>query len=381
MQEIFKGIHYRTGQPIEVQVGDGCITEIRHKEIGIPRNHIAPGLVDLQVNGFKGIDFNGTGLKKEDVVAVTHSLWEAGTTSYYPTLITNSDANITSAIKTIVQACREIIINDSISGIHLEGPFLSKEDGPRGAHPLEHIKAPDWALFCEWQKEAEGRIKLITLSPEWPGSIAFIKQCVASGTTVSIGHTAAAPERIAEAVAAGAKCSTHLGNAAHLMLPRHPNYIWEQLAQEHLWATLIADGFHLPDSVLKVFLKVKSGKSILVSDSTKFAGMPPGPYQSHIGGEIELDDAGRLFLKDSPGLLAGSARSLLECVDHLINRGLARVDEALDMASLKPMELLQKVPVNDLAKNNKADFLLFERNGDKIEIIHTVKSGKIVYSL
>lgn len=378
---MLKGIHYKTDQFIEIIIEDDLISRIKTDPAPKTDNIICPGLVDLQINGFQGIDFNEEGLSVDEVVSITKSLWSQGVTSYFPTLITNSDENISACLQTLTEACeKHHLVDQSITGIHLEGPFLSPEDGPRGAHPLEHIKAPDWDLLDKWQKIARGRIKMITISPEWPGSVDFIKQCVSAGILVSIGHTSASAEQIRDAVNAGARASTHLGNATHLMLPRHSNYIWEQLASEALWSTIIADGFHLPESLLKVFIKLKAKQTVLVSDATKFTGLPPGSYFSHIGGAIELNEEGRLFMKKNPKMLAGSAQSLLACVDHLVNSEISSLQNALEMASLRPMELLGTLNSYGLEEGKKADFLVFERKSDKINILQTIKAGEVVYT-
>ncbi|MBW7461558.1 N-acetylglucosamine-6-phosphate deacetylase, partial [Paenibacillus sepulcri] len=178
---------------------------------------------------------------------------------------------------------------------------------------------------------ARGKIKLITLSPEWPGTASFIEKCAKAGVQVSIGHTAAAEEQIREAAAAGARLSTHLGNGAHLMLPRHPNYLWAQLAEEELWTCIIADGFHLPDSVLKVVRSVKGKRTILVSDAVYLCGMAPGTYENHIGGRVVLTPEGRLHLEQNPRLLAGSAQMLHRGISHIAGRGIAPLSEACDM--------------------------------------------------
>lgn len=379
MQAPLRGIHFESGKGIEIHFENEVVSNIVDAPSDESFYRIAPGLVDLQVNGYNGIDFNSGDITKEEVAKVVQCLWEVGVTTFYPTLITNSDDTISRAIETIVAACEEDkLVNDSIGGIHLEGPFLSSEEGPRGAHPLEHIKNPDWELFKAWQEYAKGRIKLMTLAPEREGAYDFIKKCTASGVLVSLGHTAATPDQIKNAVVAGARMSTHLGNAAHLNLPRHPNYIWEQLASDDLWISLIADGFHLPESVLKVFMKVKPGKRILVSDCTQFAGLPPGTYTSHIGGAIELGKEGRLFMKKNPSLLAGSAQSLVNCIDHLVNSGLVSLPKAWHMASKKPLELMN-VQSYGLSENGKVDLVVFERRSNTIEIVQTIKSGKVVY--
>ncbi|MFD1906722.1 hypothetical protein ACFSQ7_26065 [Paenibacillus rhizoplanae] len=160
------------------------------------------------------------------MAGLSRRLLARGVTSYCPTLITNGPDQLAQAASAIAEAVRtRPDIAGLIAGIHLEGPFLSPEDGPRGAHPLEHICPPDWEAFCRWQEAAEGLIRIITVSPEWPGAAAFISRCTASGVRVSIGHTAASTEQIRQAVAASAVMSTHLGNGTHLTLPRHPPII------------------------------------------------------------------------------------------------------------------------------------------------------------
>lgn len=376
-----KAIHYQTNTPVEVEIIAGLIAEVRESASVTSTRCIAPGLVDLQINGFKGIDFNDGELTLAEIREVTESLWQEGVTTYFPTLITNNNAAIISQIKGIVNARNaDRLIHNSIGGIHLEGPFLSKEDGPRGAHPLPYIKAPDWDLFCHFQDAAAGLIKIITLSPEWPQAARFIEKCVASGVLVSIGHTAASSQQIREAIGAGATMSTHLGNATHLTLPRHDNYVFEQLANENLWSTLIADGNHLPEAVLKVYLRAKSEKSALVSDATKFAGLPPGLYESHIGGSIELNASGRLFMRDNPAMLAGSAQSLLQCVQHLVNSGITSLKNALDLASLKPAEILNAAYPYGIKAGANADLILFEETDNALKIVNTIKSGEVVYS-
>lgn len=334
---IVRGRDYRNNQPVEISASGGIIQHIRPLPADDSLPLIAPGLVDLQVNGYGGIDFNHFPFAEKASEQVARQLWSQGVTTFLPTVITNNDQEIEQMVRTLASACRELsLVKQCIAGIHLEGPFLSAEDGPRGAHNREYIKAPDWALFQRWQKAAEGRIRLITLSPEWPRCDDFIRRCCQQNVVVSIGHTAASVEQIASSVRAGAGMSTHLGNGAHLVLPRHPNYIWEQLAQDDLWCAMIADGEHLPLSVLKVFIRAKGERAMLVSDVTCHAGMPPGLYQSHIGGSVVLSSSGRLSMADNPALLAGSAQGLLYGVNLLIKNSIVSCACALEMASIRP---------------------------------------------
>ncbi|RAV30867.1 N-acetylglucosamine-6-phosphate deacetylase [Sinomicrobium soli] len=377
----YKGIHYKTGKAVALHVTGEKITgtgEIPH-DLSL-REIIIPGLADLQVNGYKGIDFNGEDLDVKKIRDLIQNLWATGVTTCFPTVITNSDTRIAASLQTIANACdTDKAIDNTIRGIHLEGPFISGENGPRGAHPEQFVKKPDWELFRKWQKISGNRIKLITLSPEWPEASGFIEKCTASGVLVSIGHTAATGEDIQKAVRAGARMSTHLGNAAHLQLPRHQNYIWEQLASDALWPTIIADGFHLPASVLKVFFRAKPEQGILVSDATQFAGLPPGTYDTHIGGKIVLDEKGRLFMKEHPGLLAGSARTLIQCIDFLTREKLLPLETAVDMTSVRPMHITGLEHPYGLLPGAPADFVILEQREKEIKVKQTVKSGEIVF--
>lgn len=375
------GKHYRTGMPIEVKVRDGRITVVTEIEISpsvdcLP--WLAPGLVDLQVNGGWGLDLNTAPLCPDTVLQLTRKLQSQGVTSYCPTLITNSSVQLVEAASTIAKAVR---LNrdaaEGIVGIHLEGPFLSPEDGPRGAHPRQHIVPPDWEALSRWQDAADGLIRIITLSPEWPGAASFISQCRESGILVSIGHTAATPEQIREAVSAGAVMSTHLGNGAHLMLPRHPNYLWEQLAADELYGCMIADGHHLPLSVLVVILRMKRNRAILVSDAVSLSGMPPGSYHLHIGGDVVLTAEGRLHLAGQPELLAGSAMMLPDQVGYLVDAGLSGLPDAWDCASVHPARLLGLEQASGLAIGAPADIVSFNMDDGKLSVLQCWKNGRI----
>ncbi|MBP1967834.1 N-acetylglucosamine-6-phosphate deacetylase [Paenibacillus aceris] len=380
-----EGIHYKTKEPVTIHIEHGRIKDIQ--PIAPEKNNdslpwIAPGLVDLQINGYYGSDFNTIPIAKGSVEHTTRELWKEGVTSYYPTVITNGDEEIEQALQSIAAACDgDPVSQAGVKGIHLEGPFISPEDGPRGAHDKSYTKAPSWPLFQKWQEAARGRIKIITLSPEWPGSFDFIERCVDQGITVSIGHTSASAEQIDEAVKAGARMSTHLGNGAHLMLPRHPNYIWEQLSQDGLSACIIADGFHLPESVLKVILRIKGKNTILVSDAVFLSGMAPGIYDNHIGGRVVLTPEGRLHLAENPGLLAGSVQLLPWGISHLVKNGLAALEDAWDMGSVRPSTFMRLPSQNGLAIGAPADLVLFELKEQRITIVQTYKQGNRVFDL
>lgn len=380
------GIHYQTGEPIVLTVEKGNIAGIQALSSVRSRTDdnlpfIAPGLVDLQINGYNGLDLNLFPLETACVHGIVRELWKEGVTSFFPTVTTNTDDRIGEAMTKIAKACGEDEITAAaVAGIHLEGPFISPEDGPRGAQKREYVKAPDWDLFQRWQEAAGGRIKIVTLSPEWREAPGFIRKCADSGVIVSIGHTAASPEQIREAVAAGARMSTHFGNGAHLTLPRHPNYLWEQLAQDQLWASLIADGFHLPESFIKVVMAVKPDRTILVSDAVHLSGMPPGQYYSHNRVHVVKTTEGRLHLAEQPNLLAGSAQMLPWGIGHLVRQKLCRLDEAWDMASVLPSALVNLPSRHGLSAGSPADVVLFTWNDCRVNIMRTYNKGRLCYS-
>ena len=374
-----EGIDCLSGQHIRWNSRTGASTALRtvRPESDLP--FIGPGLVDLQVNGVDGVDFNDPSLTEVGLLNATRYLLSQGVTTFFPTIITHSTSYTRRLLGTISVACaRHPLLQQCIGGIHLEGPFVSKVDGARGAHDKKHVKKPDWELFMSFQKAAGNRIRLITLSPEWDNSSAFITACRRSGVLVSIGHSHATPEQIGQAVAAGATLSTHIGNAIPLMLPRHPNILWEQLAQEALYPGIIADGFHVPDSFIKVVLQAKGKKCFLVSDVTYFSGMKPGIYPSPIGKEVLLEKNGRLSMQGGGGLLAGATSTLRQNVEYLLSKKLAKLDRAWQMASVIPWNLASPTG-SRYQKNNHPDRVVFRLSDNRIYISKVFKAGRLVF--
>jgi N-acetylglucosamine-6-phosphate deacetylase len=235
----------------------------------------------------------------------------------------------------------------AILGIHMEGPYLSPEDGPRGAHRREDIAPASIDDFRRRQDAAGGRIRLVTLAPEAPGALALIEHLRANGIRVAIGHTAASPEQIRDAVRAGATLSTHLGNGCANMLPRHPNFLWEQLAADELTASLIVDGHHLPPATVKTMIRAKTpDRVVLVTDAIAAAGQPPGEYQ--LGSvRVRLDESGRVAVPGAPNL-AGSALSMDRAVANTVRFTGVTIEQALAMASTQPARYLGVKPAGSL---------------------------------
>ncbi|MBL7699912.1 MAG: amidohydrolase family protein [Chitinophagaceae bacterium] len=375
--KVVVAINCITGQAEAICFANGIVENIIEKQDTKSEILTGPGLIDLQINGINGIDFNTPFVSVNDIINACHCLLSEGVTTFFPTVITNSDENILEIVHTIQQAClSSSLVNECVGGIHLEGPFISPVEGARGAHDKKYIKAPDWDLFSQFQKAAGGKIKIVTIAPEWEDSTSFIEQCRAHGILVSIGHSMARSEHIKDAVRAGATMSTHLGNGVPLSLPRHPNLIWDQLAADELYACIIADGIHIPDSFIKVVIKTKLNATIVVSDATCFAGMPPGEYERPVGGAVRVDEEKRVSLKNSPRLLGGAAKSLLENVETLIGHNLATLRKAWQMASTNVSDMLAK---NEHAVNQNNDRVFFQLIGNKIHVMSTIKNGRIVY--
>src|SRR5690625_6438931 len=198
-----------------------------------------PGLVDLQVNGYAGWDVNADDVTPDDVVGLTRALWEEGVTTYLPTVITAPEEKILHCLAVVAEARRrDPLVAHSIAGVHVEGPSLAADDGPRGAHDARHLRDPDIAELERWQRAADGLVRIVTLAPERAGAAEYIAAATARGVRISLGHCTPAPEQVRSAVEAGATLSTHLGNGTHAQLPRHPNHLWSQLAEDRLTAML-----------------------------------------------------------------------------------------------------------------------------------------------
>jgi len=377
-----QGHSYRDGSAIEISFSEGIIDSISETQNGLEQDLIlGPGFTDIQVNGYGGIDYNEIQSDPMNLAEISRLLYKEGVTTHFPTIITNDPEQISQLILQIVSLRKsDEFSRMSIEGLHIEGPFISPIDGPRGAHPKEFVCPPDWSLVQKWQNESKGLIKMITLSPEWENTVPFIERCMDHGILVSIGHTNASHQQILDAVNAGASLSTHLGNGTHPILARHPNYIWSQLSQDELGASIIADGFHLPAEVIQVFQKVKKENLMLVSDSVSLSGMPAGDYTLHIGGEVTMTPEGKLHLKSNPSILAGSASNIRSGVSFMIKNKLASLTEAWEMASVRPEKLVN--PGHRLFKEGSiADLILCrtQENGE-LEVLKTIKHGREVYS-
>jgi N-acetylglucosamine-6-phosphate deacetylase len=378
--EQVEGLLYLDGSPVRIEIADGKITRIKHLSSGsgIPELYLAPGLIDIQVNGWMGVDFSDQELTREMMLEATKALWKEGVTTYLPTLITRDHERLAKSFSLLAEFRDDETLGASIPGFHLEGPFISPEPGYRGAHPEQYIRPPDWDEFLELQEMARQGIRLITVAPEMEGAIEFIKRCSKSGIVVSLGHHNGTPEIIEQAVEAGASLSTHLGNGCANEINRHHNPLWPQLSNDSLSISIIADGSHLTKEEVRTFYKVKGAeRTILVSDALSFAGLPPGTY--------EKDGMTYLLTRDvvkfpSENVLAGAAMPISRCLSNIIRFTGCDLKEAIQMASTNPARLMGLEHLGEISPGKRADLILFTMEDGEMVIQQTMVAGKVVYS-
>lgn len=335
------------------------------------------GLVDLQVNGYCGSDLNADDLNINTVQSLARNLLANGVTTFVPTLITAPARKLLRNIEVVAEARRsDPLLLHMIPFVHVEGPHIDPADGPRGAHPVEHVRPPDISEFLEWQEASGDLVGMVTLSPHYSEAPAYVRALYERGVHVSIGHTNATGDQICCAVDAGARLSTHLGNGIAQLLPRHPNPIWSQLADDRLTATFIADGHHLPSETLIAMLRVKTpSRSILISDLVALAGLPSGRYSAPIGTSVDLDAEGRLRISGTK-YLAGATSPLNNCVARVASCTGFSLGDAIRMATVNPGRLAHR---GVLAPGKPADLIRFhwKHGASTLQIEEVIVRGKV----
>jgi N-acetylglucosamine-6-phosphate deacetylase len=338
--------------------------------------YTASGFIDLQVNGFAGVDFNSSNAPHEEIARAIAAIFSTGVTRFFPTVITGAPERMVAALANLASA-REWLENGlAMEAFHLEGPHISPEDGPRGAHPRPWVRPPDIEEFRRCQESARGHVRLVTLSPEWPEAPRYIEQIVRDGVVASIGHTRATSQQIGDAVSAGATMSTHLGNGANPMLPKTANYIWDQLAEDRLSASFIVDGIHLPDAFLRAALRAKGvSRSVLVTDAVMPAMCAPGFYQ--LGEvEVELKADQRVVLRGGERL-AGSSLRMDRAIENVIRIAGVSLEDGVAMATVNPARL---VGIKEADIADHADEVKLRFTNRRIEVLETKLSGRVVFA-
>jgi N-acetylglucosamine-6-phosphate deacetylase len=348
---------------------------------------VSPGFIDIQVNGFAGVDYNDPDVSLDQVAASLRTMFSTGVTRCFPTIITGSAKRIEGALRNLTAIKQKLEREGrpeaaAIEGFHVEGPHISPEEGPRGAHPHEFVRAPDINEFERWQLAAEGLVRLVTVSPEWPETPAYVRAVTRTGVVASVGHTKASAEQIQAAVEAGATMSTHLGNGAHSVLPKTANYIWEQLADNRLSPSFIVDGIHIPASFLRAALRAKGIEhSVLVTDAVMPAMCKPGYYQ--LGSvDVELQEGNRVVLRGGDRL-AGSALRMDHAIANTVQMAGVTLREALAMATVNPARICRIAGrQRGLQPGEKADMVRFawSEAPPSLTVIETIVAGTTVYT-
>jgi len=345
---------------------------------------ITPGFIDLQVNGFAGVDYNSPAVLTDDtlekIATSIRTMFSTGVTRFFPTVITGSPEDMLGALRNLAFARETLVEGPAMEAFHVEGPHISPHEGPRGAHPARWVRPPDFEEFKHWQDAAQGHVRLVTLSPEWPEAPDYIDKLALEGVVTSIGHTRATKQQIEDAVRAGATLSTHLGNGADAVLPRHPNYIWEQLAGDKLAASFIVDGIHLPDSFLNVALRSKGvERSVLITDAVMPAMCAPGPYR--LGEvEVELKEDDRVVLRGGTRL-AGSSLRMDRAISNVMRAAKLSLTEAIAMATVNPARVGRIAGrLRGLRPGDRSDVVRFRVEDGRLRVIETFLAGDRVFA-
>lgn len=374
------GLHYMDGKPIRVEITDGKISRIKALPSGskVPEVYLAPGLIDIQINGYAGVNFSDQELTPAMMEEATRALWKQGVTTYLPTVITRDQERLLKSFSLLSASMDQDKIGKSIPGFHLEGPYLNPAPGFRGAHPEQYIRPADWEEFAALQESAAQGIKLITVAPEMEGAIPFIRKCTENGLVVSLAHHNAGPEIIDQAVQAGASFSTHLGNGCANEINRHHNPLWPQLSHDGLSISIICDGAHLTREEVRTFYKVKGNEgTILVSDALHFAGLPLGEYQ---------EDGHRYLLTEEvvkfpdENVLAGAVQPIRKGITRIMDYTGCSLQEAVGMASTNPARIMGLEHLGRIEQGLRADLILFTLEDGKAEIQETILAGETVYA-
>ncbi|KPL13935.1 MAG: hypothetical protein AMS26_12545 [Bacteroides sp. SM23_62] len=375
------GLFYLDGKPVTITIIDGKIENISRKAVKLNESplYIAPGFIDNQINGYVEVGFSSAGLTVQGIKKATQVLWQAGVTTYLPTVITSSHERLMENFTILAKALNDPEIAGSVPGFHMEGPYISPVDGFRGAHNKEWIRAPDWDEFQKINQAANYKILQVTVAPEMEGAMDFIRNCVKTSIIVALGHHNGSAEIIKQAIDEGACIATHLGNGCANMIHRHTNPLWPQLADDRLMASIICDGFHLTPEEVQVFYKIKGpDRIILTSDVTKLAGMPPGEY-SYDGRDVVLTPDGCIKYP-AQNVLAGAASPISKGVGNIMKFTQCSLVDAINMATRNPAKLYGFNDRGEIKPGKRADLILFTVDENVLSVKKTIIAGQVVYA-
>jgi N-acetylglucosamine-6-phosphate deacetylase len=332
----------------DVEVTDGIVSAVGLAGPG--RGTAAPGFVDLQVNGFAGVDLVSADL--EGYTAVGQAMAHTGVTAYQPTFITGDPADVLVALEQLGQLVTDRVPGPRLLGAHLEGPFLSPRRA--GTHPPARLLEPDPTLLDRFL--AAGPVRMATLAPELPGALDTIGRLTAAEVVVACGHTDADAETAHAAFAAGARAVTHLFNAMRPFSHRDPGIVGVALTRDDVTVPIIVDGVHLAPEAVRLVFAAAARRSMLITDATAAAGMPDGDF---VLGEVHLHKR-EVQVRRADGTLAGSALTMDAAVRNVVDLGIA-LPAALHAAACAPAALIGE-PADGLVPGAAADVVVLDED-------------------
>ncbi len=341
--------------PGDIALDGGLVTEVGLAAGG--RGIAAPGFVDLQVNGFAGIDFFGADAAA--YAAAGEALLETGVTAYLPTFITSAEEDVIAALRAVPTGAR----GARILGAHLEGPFISALR--LGTHPATYRRDPDTALLPRLL--GAGPVRLVTLAPELPGALDLIDVLHTRGVAVSLGHSDATAAEAHAAFDRGVRAVTHVFNAMRPLRHRDPGIVGAALVRPDVVLQAIVDGVHLDQDIVRLLWGVASGRLALVTDAVAAAGLGDGRYSL---GSVQVDVRGGIVRRED-GVLAGSTLTMIEAVRNLVEVGVP-LERAIDAATAVPARVLG-LPIGRLSPGSPADIVVLD---DALAIDRVVLGGE-----
>ena len=347
----------------DVEVVDGEVTAVGLPAAGSGRI-AAPGFVDLQVNGFAGVDLLTT--DEDGVAAASQALVATGVTAWQPTLITSTEADAIAAARRVEAAARRGE-GAAILGVHLEGPFLAPER--LGTHPVAHRRDPDLALLDRLLEAAS--VTSVTLAPELPGALELVDHLHRRGVVVAAGHSDATASQAHAAFDRGVRTVTHLFNAMRRFSPRDPGIAGAALGRPDVAVQIIADRLHLADDTVRLVARAAAGRLVLVTDAIAAAGLGPGTYPlGEVAITVDGDDAARR----ADGTLAGSVLTMSAAVRNLVELGVP-LATAVTAATAAPARVLGRDDVGALRPGARADVVVID---EEVTVHRVLRSGREV---
>jgi len=327
--------------------------------------YITPGLIDTHIHGIKGYGVEDA--TEKSILKMSEALTQYGVTSFIPTLYTQSKDKMLKSIKAIVSAMGKEK-GARILGIHLEGPFISKER--LGVQKEEDVQTPNIALFDEFFKASQGHIINMTVAPEIRGMRELALYAVSKGVVLQAGHTNATYAQMIEAMQTRIFHVTHLFNAMSRMHHRDPGVVGAVFIHPELSCEIIADGIHINPEIIKFLLTCKSlDKVVLVTDSLKPTKQTSSKLIAN-GEEVYLD---KCFYRKSDNAIAGSALTMIDSVKNIVSYGF-HLEQAIHMASTNPARIMKQEHLGIIAPGYDADLVILS---EKLNVLYTIIQGKI----